>query len=159
MSTLGCEPCTLRTVIVPPAVIRAVVQPAPAIVAKLSVGQGPAGPAGVPGLPAAGEQAISFSYGDATPALIGTIPAGYHASWVRLDIYASFDGAGAQITVGTLASPTLLMDAAQSDLTQVAAYESWPLGLMAVATAIYLFITPGSGASAGNGHVLIKAQL
>lgn len=39
MSTLGSESCALRTVIVPPA----------AIVAALSIGQGPAGPAGPAG--------------------------------------------------------------------------------------------------------------
>ena len=77
---------------------------------------------------------------------------------MRLDIYAALNGTGAALSVGTLASHEQLMGTAQNAPAFVASYETLPSVLYAVDTDIFLFITPGSGASVGSGHVFFKAQ-
>lgn len=120
-----------------------------------SVVVGPPGPVGPPGgsLPT-----LTFSYGDATPSLIATLTAGSRPFNVRLSIETPFNGAGAQLSVGTLLNPNLLVPAADIDPAVAAVFEFSPQTLFLSDTAVYLFITPGSGASAGAGNVIIQRQ-
>lgn len=114
---------------------------------------------GPPGTPAPGAIApISFSWGDATPALLTTVWAGKRVYVVEVVISTAFNGSGASLTVGPLASPTELMAASENDPTVVASYEANPDKLYASSTAIYLHITPGSGASAGSGQVRLQVE-
>lgn len=120
---------------------------------------GPPGAQGLPGVDGADTSApgVSFSFGDATPVLIASLAVGRRISLARIDVYAPFDGLGASLSIGTLDSPELLMGVTLNDPKQAAGFEAVPM-LPIPASDLYLFITPGSGASAGSGHVLIKAQ-
>lgn len=116
------------------------------------------GPAGPPGPPGGSLPTLVFSYGDATPALIGTMSAGTRLFNVRLSIEAAFNGTGADISVGTLASPNLLADSAVIDPAVIAVFEFSPQNLFLVDTSVYLFITPGAGATAGSGSIILQRQ-
>lgn len=101
------------------------------------------------------EFVAAFSYGDANPALIASLPAGRRVALAQIDVATAFNGIGAALSIGTLGSPGSIMPADDNDPRQVCSYSTTP---MQTATDIYLFITPGSGATAGAGHVLIKAR-
>lgn len=101
---------------------------------------------------------LTFAYGDATPALIATILAGTRLFNVRVSIETPFNGTGADISVGTLASPNLIADASVMDPSVAAVFEFSPQDLFLVDTPIYLFITPGAGATTGTGSVILQRQ-
>lgn len=101
---------------------------------------------------------LTFGYGDATPESIGTIPAGKLVLTVRLQITVPFDGADPALSIGPSGSAAELMDVTDNDPTQEAAYETNPGVTYGSDTEVFLSITPGSGASAGAGLVLITYQ-
>jgi hypothetical protein len=136
-------------------VLETVIVPPPAITTVLEVGQGPAGP---PGASGAVEPAVAFAFGDATPRLIGSVAAGQRILSVEIAIDTPFNGTGASLSLGTLAAPGLLAAAGQVDPAVAATYELAPQAYFAGAADLYLFITPGSGASAGGGSVSIQRQ-
>ena len=114
---------------------------------------------GIQGPPGVGEIApINFAYGDATPALLTTINAGKRVYTVELILVTAFDGTGAALSVGPLAAPTELMITTENNPGVVASYETNPDLRYASQTAIYLHITPGSGASAGAGQVRLQIE-
>lgn len=97
----------------------------------------------------------SFAYGDATPASIGTVPAGKTVAKVELTIQTAFNGSGAALTIGKADALTQLMTASQNDPAAAATYETHPNVTYADATEIFLAITPGGGASSGSGFIRI----
>ncbi len=114
---------------------------------------------GAPGLAGIGASVpINFSWGDASPALLATVGAGKHVYAVELIILGAFDGAGTALTIGPLAAPTELMAAAENAPGTIASYETSPNKLYIGATGIYLTITPGAGASAGNGQIRLQIE-
>ena len=117
------------------------------------VGVGIQGPPG-PGILAP----INFAWGDATPALLLTAVAGKRIYVVEIILFTAFNGAGAALSVGPLAAPAELMSASENNPAAVASYETNPDKLYASQTAIYLHITPGSGASAGAGQVRLEIE-
>ena len=121
-------------------------------------GQGPKGADGRNGIDGSGALALNFSFGDATPALITTAPAGKMVYRVELYIDEVFDGVGAEVTVGDAGNPARLMNASENDLTQVCANETNPGEVYGTDTGIILSITPGSGATQGSGIVLVYIQ-
>lgn len=127
----------------------------PVIEVQLAAEQGPAGATGPSGV---ATPAYTFYFGDATPALITTLPAGTRIFALELAINAAFDGIGAAVTVGTLADNDALLRSDQVNPGLAAIYESSPNLVLGEDTAIYLFISPGSGASQGNGSVSIQRQ-
>jgi hypothetical protein len=102
-----------------------------------------------------GSYLLTFAYGDATPEVIFTCAAGDTIARVELSILTAFDGAGAALTVGDAGDIDRLMTAASNIPGTVGTYTTHPLHTYAAATAIALYITPGGGASAGNGFVKI----
>lgn len=116
---------------------------------------GPPGPVGPPG---GAVPTLAFAYGDASPVLVETLLTGQRLTEVRLSVETAFNGAGARLSVGTLASPDLFADGAVIDPGTVAVFEFSPQNVFLVDTPVYLFITPGSGASAGKGSVILQRQ-
>lgn len=101
---------------------------------------------------------LDFAYGDATPEVIGTVPANSTVLSVLISIETAFDGSGAALSVGTLASPSSLMSASQNAPSTVAQYEVFPGVSYGTDTALYLTITPGGGATAGHGQVVVDYE-
>lgn len=101
---------------------------------------------------------INFSWGDASPALLVTVGAGKRVYVVEILITEEFDGVGAALSVGPLAAPAELMATGENDPTTIASYEATPDKFYGAATAIYLTITPGAGASAGSGQVRVQIE-
>ena len=114
--------------------------------------QGPAGPPGASGnsLPA-----IYFDYGDASPLTIYTPTVNQIISSVTLVVLIAFNGVAAKVSIGTAASPELLMDEDDSNLSSLSAYETDPEETILSGTPIKAFITPGGGATTGRCMVLI----
>lgn len=105
----------------------------------------------------AGAISMNFSFGDASPILIGDFPPGERIDVARIDILTPFNGAGSSLSIGTMANPGLLMPVDLNDPFLVASFELSPM-TASDGSSIYLFITPGNGVSAGSGHVLIRAH-
>jgi hypothetical protein len=90
-------------------------------------------------------------WGDPSPRVAATVPAGKMVLGVRLSVDVPFNGDGAQIMVGDLSQPDRLMAADQSDPTSACSYETSPTHRYGAATDILITINPGDGASAGTG--------
>jgi hypothetical protein len=122
------------------------------------VSAGPQGEQGVPGLSPAGVYpAINFAFGDATPTPVLTLGENSEITGVSLQIEQIFDGAGAQIRLGTTGDPGLLLDAWQNDPAALMTFEASPRVELAAGTVIVLTIVPGGGASQGRGQFVITA--
>lgn len=119
---------------------------------------GPQGPQGEPGVSVGGGgiAPISFSYGDATPATIYTPADAGTITNVRVIFDTAFNGTGAAIALGTIASPQALLATNQNDPSSTSEYENTPDLHVSAGTAIRLSITPGSGASQGSGRILLS---
>lgn len=118
---------------------------------------GPMGPQGEVGPSGAGLITLDFSYGDATPVLITTMLAGKRVITVKMFIDVAFNGIGANLSVGTMGNPTDLMGTGL-DPSIAVGYNVTPQKSYSVDTEIYLFITPGSGATSGSGSVVLQGQ-
>lgn len=101
---------------------------------------------------------LDFAYGDASPEVIGTVPANSTVLSVLISIETAFDGSGAALSVGTLTSPAALMSTSQNAPSTVAQYEVFPGISYGTDTALYLTITPGGGATAGHGQVVVDYE-
>lgn len=96
---------------------------------------------------------VPFSYGDATPKLIGSF-VGTILS-VRLVIDQAFN-ANASLRIGTTAQPGLLMESTENNAIEAAEYESTPLIKFASPTSVFLSIALSDGVSVGSGFVIIE---
>jgi hypothetical protein len=109
-------------------------------------------------VPSGGKFSLPFSFGDASPAVIGTVPANKIVTAVRIVITTAFNGTGASLAVGSALDPDGLMDELGNDPAQVAEYESSPGTSFGLDTSVRLTISPGGGASAGAGVVFLEFQ-
>jgi hypothetical protein len=124
--------------------------------AAVATAAGPQGPRGPAGSSAGVNPPINFSFGDASPTPVLTLPAASEVAGIQLQIEQAFDGAGAAIRLGIAGQPGLLLDTWQNDPTSVGIYEVTPRVELPAGTALILTITPGAGASAGSGQFLIN---
>lgn len=99
--------------------------------------------------------AVNFAYGDASPMLIHTFDSPALLAELQLVIQQPFDGAGAQLVLRTQDSQ-ILMAADQNAPGLVATFETTPAAQMPAGSAVYLEITPGSGATTGAGQILLN---
>lgn len=113
----------------------------------------PVGARGAPGGEASGNLEASFAFGDATPVALGTAQG--IAVALSLVITEAFNGVGAQLSVGTAGSPELLMAVAQNAPGEIARYEANP-GFPIANQPLFLFITPGVGATQGAGVLFLE---
>lgn len=105
---------------------------------------------------AVGVYEIFFSYGDATPELITTLPAGSTVQNVSIIIFTAFNGTGATLSVGSAAGSYIdLMDTSEVFAEYIGTWSAYPAKNYVAATPVYIAITPGAGASAGHGQVII----
>lgn len=116
---------------------------------------GPPGPVGPPG---GSVPTVAFAYGDASPTLITTLLVGQRLTDVRLSIEEAFNGVGARLSVGTMLDPDAYADGDLIDPASPFVFEFAPQTVFLVDTPVYLFITPGSGTSAGKGSVILQRQ-
>lgn len=114
--------------------------------------QGPPGPSSSP------DVVSSFAYGDATPALLASLAAGSFLATSRVVIETPLNGAGATVSVGTLANPGLLVPSSGVMPGEAGVYDTASSLTVTAPTDIYLFISPGAGASAGAGTVFIAVS-
>lgn len=124
--------------------------------ASMVIAAGKQGPRGVPGPPGAGEGGISlpFAFGDATPSEIGEYEGVFIAT--SIVITEPFNGAGAALSVGTMSDPELLMPADGNQPDVAGRHEANP-SLRIPLTSLYLFITPGIGATQGRGIIYLES--
>lgn len=111
------------------------------------------GPPGADGAPSIRH---SFSFGDATPFAFATPASGVTLQRCRVIIDTAFNGVGASISVGSSATPDLLMPSSGLLPGVAGSYETSPDLKLNAALALSIFITPGSGASAGAGRIIIE---
>ena len=115
--------------------------------------QGDPGPPGT-----SGGIEFPFSWGDASPETITTIPSGKLIYEVQVHIQTAFDGASPQLQIGDAGQADRLMQAGQLDPTQEGSYSVSPAKVYGSDTDILLTIDPGGGATAGSGLVVIFVQ-
>lgn len=111
--------------------------------------QGPPGPAG------SSIPAIAFAYGDAEREVWAPTAPGL-LTYVRLIVTTPFDGAGAQLAIGTASDPAAALPPEFSDLSQALEYENTPDLRLAAGEGIRVAITPGAGATTGAGLLLLE---
>lgn len=104
----------------------------------------------------ASSEEIAFSWGDATPRIVYEMIAGLTVNTIKLIIFNAFDGVGATLSLGITGTPELFMKIIEIDPTKIATYLVTPGYKFATTDTIRLFITPGSGASKGNGVIVIE---
>lgn len=124
------------------------------VLVEISGGIGPPGPA------AAADYLIvhEFAWGDASPALVHTIPGGHIVFRCTINIETAFNGTGATLSVGIGNNDGVFMGVSQNLPGVVASYETYPGFSYASDTPIYLTIVPGGGASAGKGQLILEIE-
>ena len=134
----------------PPGGTVAVENPAVAVVA---VGvQGPAGPGAGPQL------TLTFGWNNATPRLVGTVPAGHTVSRCRVDVTTAFLDPASGLSVGTAGDPAALVSPGQCDPPAGGAFETAPLLPCPADTPVYLTLAPGPAEAAGAGVVAVEYE-
>lgn len=134
-----------------------VVAAAEAVTIIESIEVGPQGIQGVAGTSGTivTESQTNFAWGDATPAILLAVAAGVTIYGISLVILESFDGNGAALSIGVTGDPDLFMATNECDPKTAGVYSMTPGYKFSMAGTIRLFITPGAGASKGNGIVTI----
>lgn len=97
-----------------------------------------------------------FTYGIPSPMLLHTAQAPTLLASAELDIRTAFNGVGPQLSIGQPGQPARVMAANENDPAFVAQYEVFPAIEMGPGEGIYLFITPGAGATQGEGVVKLN---
>lgn len=101
--------------------------------------------------------AIAFSFGDASPRLLHTFDDAVMLADIAMVIDEPFDGAGAALRVLT-GGGLVLLDADQNAPALAATFEATPSAQLAAGAGIWLEITPGAGATAGAGKILLTVH-
>ncbi len=101
-----------------------------------------------------GRQVIDFTFGDASPSPIYTITENAANVLLRIVIRVPFNGVGAALSLNAVSGPTLLPSSAVAP-SLVGGYESAPDAVLVAGDVIRLVITPGSGATAGSGSIIV----
>lgn len=125
---------------------------------KFPVVVGIIGPAGPAGSGADLDLTHTFSFGDATPYLLGSLVAGKLVISARVTIENIFNGAGASISIGTLGNPNSVMATTSILPSEIGTYERAVSAILLTNQDLYLFIAPGAGASTGSGHLYVAVN-
>ena len=103
-----------------------------------------------------GRAVIPFAFGDATPTNVYIATEAGNLAMVGVVIDTPFDGAGAALEVGDGITPDLYLSADDIDPAMAASYQAVPDVDVPAGSAVSLTITPGAGATAGAGRVIIN---
>lgn len=100
---------------------------------------------------------MTFAYGDGSPELIATIPANALIVSAAIYFFTRFDGVGAALKIGDVVDNDRIMSNTDNDPGDLFTntYITHPNVKYAMATPVSLYITPGAGATSGNGLVSI----
>lgn len=101
--------------------------------------------------------AITFEYGDATPAVVFEFPWRAEIVSVSLQVEEAFDGAGAEVSLGTPGDDQAIVPAVSDLLAQVMTADFTPRLEVPKGETIVLTIVPGAGATRGRGQFAIYA--
>lgn len=105
------------------------------------------------------ESLYSFAFGDATPANLLNINANKLIFNVEIVILTAFDGVGATLSIGDADNPNRLMSTSLNNPNVSGTYTATPDYKYDTNTQLKLYINAGSGASVGNGLIIIKSQV
>lgn len=98
---------------------------------------------------------IPFSFGDASPRQVHLLTVQQLLVSLQVVVVTAFDGDSAALRLRTQ-SGDVLLDSDQAAPDFVATYEATPGAVLPAGTGIYLEITPGVGATAGAGFVVLN---
>ena len=110
------------------------------------------------GSPDALELILTFGWNNASPRVIGTVPAGHTVAQVRIAVTTAFADVGSTLTVGTAGLPGLYMAAGECEPLDAAEFETTPLAPCAADTPVLLYVTPGGSESSGRGVVVVTFE-
>lgn len=105
------------------------------------------------------ESLYSFAFGDATPANLLNIKANKLIFNVEIVILTAFDGVGATLSIGDTTNNGRLMSTSLNNPNVSGTYTATPDYKYNTDTQLKLYINAGSGASVGNGLIIIKSQV
>lgn len=103
-----------------------------------------------------GRVKIPFAWGDASPKQVWLAPANTTVFTAQIVITVPFNGVGAALALGDAVVGDRLIRADQNNPAAAGEYEANPGHTYASETQILLTITPGEGASAGAGFVILE---
>lgn len=126
---------------------------------SIVVAAGSQGPQGIQGISGSGSAlSYTFSWGDATPALITVCPAGKTVFKVEVVILTPFDVAPTVFSIGDTGNTTRLLTSTDIDSLSTGTYQTNPGHLYAAQTNTNVYLTPNVGTTTGNGLILIYIQ-
>lgn len=99
--------------------------------------------------------AIPFSYGDVSPRSVFTFEEGALLAELQLIIDTPFDGEDPALLVRT-GDGLVLMGSDQNAPALVATFETTPAAQLPAGTQLFIETTPGPGATAGAGKLLLN---
>lgn len=114
----------------------------------------PIGVQGTKGDSGEGVRRYFFSYGDSSPKILDTVSG--LVSTVSLIILVPFNGVNPSLKIGDSIVKDRLMNVNQNLPSIVAEFQTNPCYLYGVNTQILLTIDPGSGATQGNGYIILE---
>lgn len=126
-------------------------EPAPETAVIMAGDQGPPGPPGI----GSTQPPIQFGYGDVSPRAVLVLSAPALLMGLQLLIEQPFNGEAPALLVRT-GDGLVLMAAEQNAPGLAATYETTPAAQLAVGTQIIIETTPGAGATAGSGKLLLN---
>lgn len=101
---------------------------------------------------------IYFSYSDVSSRLIYTTGFNEIILTLTVVILTPFNGVGASISIGDSAVNNRLANNTQIYLSEVGEYSINPTYKYSSATPINLYLTQGTGATQGNGYIIIESK-
>lgn len=99
---------------------------------------------------------VAFTFATVSPLLVTGLRPGDRIVRSDVKIGTAFDGVGAALMLGTAGSPGVLLDTGDIDVVLPDEYEAFDELDVGVLTLVQLAITPGAGATAGAGRVLLE---
>lgn len=89
-------------------------------------------------------------FNSTSPSNLVTLQTGKKVIKATVLVNQEFDGIGASVTVGTDATPDLIVADTNIDITSLGTYEVFPNYTTVASTVLKVFITPGSLATTGE---------
>lgn len=99
---------------------------------------------------------VPFSFGDASPKFIFTLPSETLIVSACVFIDTPFNSLLTVVTLGDTLNNSRLLNSSQIYTTERGQYETKPGYKYTTATDIYLYINLGSGNTTGNGYVILE---
>lgn len=99
---------------------------------------------------------VPFSFSDATPKFIYSIPADTLIVSAAVIISTPFNSPLSSISLGDSGNNSRLLNSSQIYQGEVGEYETKPMYKYITTTSIYLYINLGSGNTTGNGYVILE---